>query len=414
MISSCPPGIVTGPATFEGRPAPASRPRSAHSLSVGRHRVPSDPVTSPAITSSRVARIIPVVEMSGTAARTPAATRSGGSSDRISRMTVARRCSSRPCATVTAMTSGRARPCLYVGRRRSCRITARWAEVLAAASRSPVRGFTSASRRDRVGRSSRGGYAGSRETHNQFPVNPGAPPAGAGRLPVDIFEYAFDRVSAMGVETARLTPLPRWRHDEGPVPDAGMLPVLPALRELLPGGLRRGTVVAVGGWGLLCLAVAAGAWCAAVGLPHLGVAAAAEAGLDPGRLLLVPDPGARWPQVVASLLDGCELILLRPPGRPSAQVRTRLAATLRRCGGVLVAAGGWEGAQARLLVARQEWAGIGAGHGRLRARRVQVVADGRGVAARSLTRWLWLPGPDGSVDSADRLTTPAPDMRETG
>jgi hypothetical protein len=45
---------------------------------------------------------------------------------------------------------------------------------------------------------------------------------------------------------------------------------------------------------------------------------------------------------------------------------------------------------------------------------VQVVADGRGVAARSLTRWLWLPGPDGSVGSADRLTAPAPDMRETG
>src|SRR5215467_1663992 len=53
----------------------------------------------------------------------------------------------------------------------------------------------------------------------------------------------------MGVEMARPTPLPRWRHDEGPVPDAGMLPVLPALRGLLPGGLRRGTVVAVGGRG---------------------------------------------------------------------------------------------------------------------------------------------------------------------
>src|SRR6266487_3714340 len=189
-------------------------------------------------------------------------------------------------------------------------------------------------------------------------------------------------VFAMGVEMGRLTPLPRWRQDEGPVPDAGMLPVLPALRGLLPGGLRRGTVVAVGGWGLLCLAVAAGAsaagaWCAAVGLPQLGAAAAAEAGLDPARLLLVPDPGVRWPQVVASLLDGCELVLLRPPGRPSAQVRTRLAATLRRCGGVLV-------------------------------------ADGRGVAARSRTRWLWLPGPDGSVGAADQLTTPAPDMRDTG
>jgi len=81
---------------------------------------------------------------------------------------------------------------------------------------------------------------------------------------------------------------------------------------------------------------------------------------------------------------------------------------------VLVAAGGWEGAQARLLVARQEWVGIGTGHGRLRARRVQVVADGRGGAVRSRTRWLWLPGPDGSVGAADQLTTPVPDMRDTG
>jgi hypothetical protein len=81
---------------------------------------------------------------------------------------------------------------------------------------------------------------------------------------------------------------------------------------------------------------------------------------------------------------------------------------------VRVAAGGREGAQARLLVARQEWAGIGTGHGRLRARRVQVVADGRGGAARSRTRWLWLPGPDGSVGAADQLTAPVPDIRDTG
>src|SRR5262249_35728262 len=52
--------------------------------------------------------------------------------------------------------------------------------------------------------------------------------------------------------------------------------------------------------------------------------------------------------------------------------------------------------------------------GRLRARRVQGVADGRGTAARSRGRWLWLPAPDGSVGAADQLTAPAPDMRDTG
>jgi hypothetical protein len=207
------------------------------------------------------------------------------------------------------------------------------------------------------------------------------------------------------------------------VPDDAVLPVLPALQGLLPGGLRRGSVVTTGPWGLLCLALAAGAsaagsWCAVVGLPQLGVAAAADAGLDPGRMLLIADPGPGWPQVVASLLDGCELVLLRPPDRPSAQLRRRLEATVRRFGGVLVVAGDWDGAQTRLLVAHQEWAGIGAGHGRLRARRAQVVADGRGSAARPRARWLWLPGPDGAVTIADETSASRdpfwPEIRSTG
>jgi hypothetical protein len=189
----------------------------------------------------------------------------------------------------------------------------------------------------------------------------------------------------------------------GVLPDADLLPVLPALRDLLPGGgLQRGSVVATGDWGLLCLALAAGpvasgAWCAAAGLPHLGVRAAAEAGLDPARLLLIGDLGPNWPQVVASLLDGCDLVLLRPPDRPSAQVRRRLEAAVRRYGAVLLVVGDWDGAQTRLRVISQEWTGIGAGHGRLRARRARVLADGRGGWSRPRERWLWLPGPDGAV-----------------
>ena len=211
---------------------------------------------------------------------------------------------------------------------------------------------------------------------------------------------------------------------EAVLSDEAVLPVLPALRGLLPGGaLRRGSVVATGPWSLLCLALAAGAsaagaWCAVVGLPQLGVAAAAAAGLDPDRMLLIADPGTGWPQVVASLLDGCELVLLRPPDRPSAQVRRRIEATVRRFGGVLAVAGEWDGAQARLSIAQQEWTGIGTGHGRLRARRVQVVADGRGGAAQPRSQWLWLPGPDGSVTAADQTKAARdpfwPEIRSTG
>ena len=136
--------------------------------------------------------------------------------------------------------------------------------------------------------------------------------------------------------------------------------MLPALRELLPRGLARGTVVAVAEFGLLCLALAAaasadGAWCGIAGLPEAGVLAAASLGLDAGRTLLVPDPGPAWPQVAASLLDGCDLVLLRPPrpargpanapaggqagGAVPAQARRRLEATLRRGRGVLLVAG---------------------------------------------------------------------------
>jgi hypothetical protein len=210
-----------------------------------------------------------------------------------------------------------------------------------------------------------------------------------------------------------------------------MLPVLPALRELLPrGGLTRGSVVTVAEFGLLVLALAAGAsadgaWCGIAGVPEAGVVAAAALGLDAERTLLVPDPGHAWPQVVASLLDGCELVLLRPPvaalprgasraprapRAPEAQVRRRLEATLRRGRGVLLVVGDWPGAQVRLQVLTQGWTGLGDGHGRLRACCAQVMADGRGEAAVARTRWLWLPAEDGRVTAARPTDIPVSDI----
>lgn len=191
-----------------------------------------------------------------------------------------------------------------------------------------------------------------------------------------------------------------------------MLPVPAALRELVPrGGLARGSVVAVTGFGLLCLALLAaasadGAWCGIAGIPEAGVVAAAGLGLDAERTLLVPDPGAAWPQVAASLLDGCELVLLRPPGRAPAQVRRRLEAALRRGRGVLIVAGDWPGAQLRLRVVTQRWTGLGDGYGRLRACCAEVAADGRGEAAVARTRWLWLPAEDGGVAAVDPADLP--------
>jgi hypothetical protein len=187
-----------------------------------------------------------------------------------------------------------------------------------------------------------------------------------------------------------------------------LLPVVPALQPLLPGrGLRRGSTVAVGRSAALALALvagasAAGSWVAAVGLPDLGVVAAAEAGIALERLVLVPAPGARaWPAVVAALLDSVDVVLVRSPaGLPAGQAR-RLAARARERGAVLVPLGPWpEPADLRLVVTASAWHGLGQGHGTLRVRQVEVAVTGRGPASRERRALLWLPGSDGAITAA--------------
>jgi len=184
-----------------------------------------------------------------------------------------------------------------------------------------------------------------------------------------------------------------------------LLPVVPALQPLLPGrGLRRGSTVTVSRSAALALALvaeasAAGSWVAAVGLPDLGMVAAAEVGVDLERLALVPVPGARaWPAVVAALLDAVDVVLVRSPaGLPAGQAR-RLAARARERGAVLVPLGAWSVApDLWLVVAASTWQGLGQGHGRLEARRVEVVVGGRGAAALERRASLWLPAPDGTI-----------------
>ncbi|MFE3875337.1 hypothetical protein ACFXPX_13175 [Kitasatospora sp. NPDC059146] len=185
----------------------------------------------------------------------------------------------------------------------------------------------------------------------------------------------------------------------------GLVPVVPALREVLPdGGLRRGTAVSVAGEdaGLL-LALAAGVretgggWAAAVGLPELGLAAAEGYGLDLRRLLVADDPGRHWPEVVSVLAGAVELIMLRPDGPVPPKLAARLAAVLRRTGCVLLVAGPWPGAVLRLGVRSGRWFGLGDGHGQLAGRQVEVVAEGRGSAVRGRTARLWLPDEHGAV-----------------
>ncbi|KQV21786.1 MULTISPECIES: hypothetical protein [unclassified Kitasatospora] len=190
---------------------------------------------------------------------------------------------------------------------------------------------------------------------------------------------------------------------------AESLPVLPALAGLLPGGgLRAGTVVSVVGDAGLLVALAAGAaaeesgvWTAAVGLPDLGLAAAAGYGVELERLLLVDRPGAQWPEVVSALAGAVGLVLLGTDGAVPPQLAARLAAVLRRSGCVLLVAGPWPGAVARLRVAESRWFGVGDGHGQLTGRQALVVAEGRGAGGRARTAWLWLPDEHGAVRAVE-------------
>src|SRR5205085_4335443 len=105
------------------------------------------------------------------------------------------------------------------------------------------------------------------------------------------------------------------------------------------------------------------------------------------------------------------VVLARPPGAVREAQARRLAAKARERSAVLVIRGPWPGADVRLAVTSAAWEGVGQGDGRLRARRVDVVANGRGAAAREKRVALWLPGPDGGVATAESGSITAPGLR---
>jgi hypothetical protein len=196
-----------------------------------------------------------------------------------------------------------------------------------------------------------------------------------------------------------------------------VLPVLPALAGLLPGGsLQRGTTVGVVGEAATSLALAlaagpsaAGSWVAVVGLPTLGLAAAAEAGLALERVVLVREPSpSSWGSVVAALVGAFDVVLLAPAHRVRPPDARRLAARARERGSVLVQIGGRGRSSlecdVRLTAGRVRWQGLARGHGHLQARRVEVEATGRRRAARPRRADLWLFDDEGRVAMAATAT----------
>ncbi len=206
---------------------------------------------------------------------------------------------------------------------------------------------------------------------------PAAPPADRAAVPVGGPGTAGGGAASAGVASA-----------VGPLP-GGVVPVLSPLDILLPqGGLPRGSVVSLqpeeGGTGLtsLLFTLLAGPsrpWSALVGFGDLGLAAAAELGVDLTRLVLVPDPGVDVLQVLSVLIDGVDVIAVSAPGGPigSASRQRVLTGRLRQRGAVLLAVGPWPGADLSLTVSVSGWRGLGVGHGRLRDRELVVRSTGR-------------------------------------
>jgi hypothetical protein len=195
------------------------------------------------------------------------------------------------------------------------------------------------------------------------------------------------------------------------------------------GGLERGALCVVrnapgaSGAGSLAVALAAaasssGCWVAATGHGCPGALAAAELGVELGRFIFVPSPGALVIEAAAMLVEAVDILLLwHPRGTAPVQAR-RLAARAGERGCALVVLEGpkqWpERPAVTLTVAASRWEGPARGHGHLRARVATVVASTRGLAERATRHVLMLPGPSGRVESGEQVAAVAPGIGVPG
>jgi hypothetical protein len=175
----------------------------------------------------------------------------------------------------------------------------------------------------------------------------------------------------------------RIRAHEAPKVDHPVFALSPGLDQLFPeGGLRRGATYQVDTsasllWALLARPTTAGVWCAVLGMPDLGLAAAEDMGVNLDRLILVPHPGAQWLPVLSALIDVVGIVALGPLGVPSErQVGTLLGRMRDREATVLVQSA-WPRTDASISVSQHHWQGLGQGRGILHEHRVDITVHSR-------------------------------------
>ncbi|WP_018154950.1 hypothetical protein [Demetria terragena] len=179
------------------------------------------------------------------------------------------------------------------------------------------------------------------------------------------------------------------QHEDEPVSRG--LPVHHHLAEAFPRGLRPGAVYQVSGSTAIAVALLAAAsqqgWCAAVGLPDVSLEAAARWGTALDQLILVPRPGHETWDVVGTLIDAVDLILVASAPIAPAQAR-RLEARLRARQVALIVLGLWPQATATIEAKTTGWVGLGHGDGCLTEQHLEVTVTEK---HRQRTSYLTVP-----------------------
>ncbi|BDZ37870.1 hypothetical protein [Microbacterium suwonense] len=149
--------------------------------------------------------------------------------------------------------------------------------------------------------------------------------------------------------------------------DDATLPLPPALQDLLPDqGLQTGTVYSISPSPSLLFALMGavsqrGSWCAAVGMPALGLEAATAFGIDLSRLILVPSPAQRWLAVVSALAEVVPLIAVNPLSAVRDADAARLTARLRDRGCTVLSTSPWPQGEGLITLHDPHWEGLGEG-----------------------------------------------------
>lgn len=237
---------------------------------------------------------------------------------------------------------------------------------------------------------------------------------------------------ALSGDVVPLSKVPVFAHER-------LLPVHDALVPLFasspdsPAGLVRGqTVVCTGSvavscaLGLVAGVTQAGSWAAIVGMPSIGVLAAATIGVSLDRTVFVnsssvnqtstADSGTRGDSgaALSALVDGVDLVVVARSVMTSlhSSVVRRLQNRAQSKGSVLVIIGDppATSVDVRLTARSVQWEGLGDGHGHLRRRLVSVEMEGRRCPRRRVHS-VWLPDTSGALARVGHLVDRTIDQR---